>query len=155
MFKSGGFLVPPHSAPSLSTEMYNTWYVSRKHECVLPLVPAISDRPPTRDSSKKHKPTIAVSPLPPPLSRPACSLACRRKKTRRNYSSMHLAFKPLGGSFVIFTPFWRIDTGNSLQGIEVSHSRKSLCTVSGLRSSQSRSSSASQEIYKWQFCRYT
>lgn len=64
-------------------------------------------------------------------------------------------FRPLGGSLVILTPFCKIDTGNSLQGIDVSHNRKSLCTVSGLSSSHTRSSSANHEIYKWQFCRYT
>jgi hypothetical protein len=35
------------------------------------------------------------------------------------------ARRPLGGSFVIFTPFCKIGTGKNVAGIDVSHKRKS------------------------------
>lgn len=35
------------------------------------------------------------------------------------------ALKPLGGSFVTFTEFWSTETGNALEGIELSQSLKS------------------------------
>lgn len=44
------------------------------------------------------------------------------------YVFCRLALIPLGGSMVIFDPFWRMNTGNLLLGRLVSQSRKSLCT---------------------------
>lgn len=38
--------------------------------------------------------------------------------------------KPWGGYTVIFTPFCNTDIGNATDGIEVSHSLKSLCMLS-------------------------
>ena len=97
--------------------------------------------PTTSRSSFIYSSTVVVVLAPSISIRPPY-----RVETLSWHRALYPTFKPLGGSFVIFTPFWRIDTGKSLQGIDVSHSRKSLCTASGLRSSQSRSSSASQDM---------
>eukprot|EP00327_Prymnesium_parvum_P042976 CAMPEP_0195650614 /NCGR_PEP_ID=MMETSP0815-20121206/31816_1 /TAXON_ID=97485 /ORGANISM="Prymnesium parvum, Strain Texoma1" /LENGTH=93 /DNA_ID=CAMNT_0040794441 /DNA_START=169 /DNA_END=450 /DNA_ORIENTATION=- len=50
------------------------------------------------------------------------------------------ARKPLGGSFVIFTPFCNTDTGNLFDGIDVSHSLKDGSVLAGSVSSTSFSS---------------
>lgn len=42
--------------------------------------------------------------------------------------------RPAGGSLVILTPFCKMETGNLSLGYDVSHSLKSGCVVSGLKS---------------------
>ena len=61
---------------------------------------------------------------------------------------------PLGGSFVILTPFWRMNAGNAADGSDVSHSRKLACTRSGVSSSQMRSSTGIHATHRWQFCKH-
>jgi len=58
--------------------------------------------------------------------------------------------RPEGGSRVILTEFYRIETGKALAGIDVSHKRKSLCLVSSM-DSQIDSRTGIQETAKWQF----
>jgi len=59
-------------------------------------------------------------------------------------------FRPDGGSKVIFTEFWRTDTGKEEDGILVSQRRKSLCLVSSMDSTIC-SSFGIQDTAKWQF----
>mmetsp|Transcript_2346 Transcript_2346/g.7682 ORF Transcript_2346/g.7682 Transcript_2346/m.7682 type:complete len:207 (-) Transcript_2346:6255-6875(-) len=66
-----------------------------------------------------------------------------------------LARRPLGGSFVILTPFWSTETGKCFEGDEVSQRRKSMCARSGVISSQIFSSAAIHEVARWQFCSTT
>ena len=47
------------------------------------------------------------------------------------YCLVRLLLSPLGGSRVILTPFCRMLTGKSGDGMLVSHRRKSLCTCRG------------------------
>ena len=70
------------------------------------------------------------------------------------YCVCRFSLMPCGGSMVILIPFWRILTGKCESGIEVSHNRNSLCTLSSI-SSHSISSCGIQEVYKWQFCKST
>jgi hypothetical protein len=62
-----------------------------------------------------------------------------------------LALSPCGGSFVIFTPFCRMFTGNLGDGYDVIHRRKEGLVVSGLRSSQILSKLGIQLGARWQF----
>ena len=66
-----------------------------------------------------------------------------------------LARMPLGGSFVILTPFCSTKPGKALLGLLVSQSRKCASTRSGESSSQMRSRVGIQLTQRWQFSRHT
>ena len=72
------------------------------------------------------------------------------------YDRSRFARRPFGLSFVILIPFCRIVTGNSSDGYDVNHRRKSLLTFPGTKSSsQIRSNFGIQLAAKWQFCNTT
>mmetsp|Transcript_42517 Transcript_42517/g.49614 ORF Transcript_42517/g.49614 Transcript_42517/m.49614 type:complete len:213 (+) Transcript_42517:564-1202(+) len=66
-----------------------------------------------------------------------------------------LALMPFCGSLVILMLFWSTDTGKYSQGIEVRNSRKSSLWVLSLMASTWLSSSAMNDLYRWQFCSIT
>ena len=68
---------------------------------------------------------------------------------------MIFALRPLGGSFVILTPFYRMAVGKEALGYDVNQSLKSGCVVLGFNSSQILSKVVIQETAKWQFWRTT
>mmetsp|Transcript_16562 Transcript_16562/g.49426 ORF Transcript_16562/g.49426 Transcript_16562/m.49426 type:complete len:254 (+) Transcript_16562:1410-2171(+) len=74
---------------------------------------------------------------------------------KRLYVRTRLLFRPFGGSSVILTPSCSTETGKSGLGMLVSHSRKSLCTLSGWMPSTMRSRLGIQLTARWQFCRHT
>jgi len=64
--------------------------------------------------------------------------------------------RPLGASLVIFTPFYRTETGKFSEGYEVSQSLKSRCVVvEPIISSQIFSKVPIQLTARWQFCKTT
>mmetsp|Transcript_72143 Transcript_72143/g.143092 ORF Transcript_72143/g.143092 Transcript_72143/m.143092 type:complete len:300 (-) Transcript_72143:2055-2954(-) len=66
-----------------------------------------------------------------------------------------LARSPRGGSLVILTPFWRMETGKDGEGAEVSHSLKSGFVLPTAKSSHIFSSVVIHETARWQFCSTT
>merc|ERR1719399_1378507 len=71
------------------------------------------------------------------------------------YEPSRLARSPRGGSLVILTPFWRMETGKAFDGAEVSHRRKSGLLPPAEKSSQIFSSVVIHETARWQFCSTT
>ena len=53
---------------------------------------------------------------------------CRKSSFWEAYALNKFALIPRGGSIVILLPFWRIETGNLLLGIDVNHNLKSRWT---------------------------
>eukprot|EP00972_Heterocapsa_arctica_P022615 3328319-Heterocapsa_arctica.AAC.1 len=65
------------------------------------------------------------------------------------------ARSPFGASFVIFTPFCRIATGNVFVGYDVNQRRKLAFVFLGSMFSRMRSSLGIHDVARWQFCSST
>mmetsp|Transcript_19582 Transcript_19582/g.49168 ORF Transcript_19582/g.49168 Transcript_19582/m.49168 type:complete len:244 (+) Transcript_19582:1469-2200(+) len=68
---------------------------------------------------------------------------------------VRLERSPFGASFVIFSPFCKMATGNWAEGYEVSHSRYSLCILRTSCWSSILSSLGIHDVARWQFCSNT